>query len=296
MLAVIALAVGVPGVRHGDPTGFVLAYAFMQGLLTLLFLRSRRHTRDSEAERGFTTAYALGYALGGALWLVSLFVPPAFRLATWIVAMVVLMLTPVLAARRMPVEDFDAGHIAERYGSFALIVLGESVVSVAAGATATGWNAGAVFAAACGFGVAACVWWVYFDFIKASALSRRDLVPAFVWGYSHLFIFGGIAAAAAGVQLAVMAAASVQPIVSMGRAILDGGTVAYLLAIAAIHGVTVKRLDAVIAARLLAACGVAAVLGLGGALAAPLEMAMLIVVVAAEMVFEIVRSRRALVR
>jgi low temperature requirement protein LtrA len=289
MLAVLALSVGIDGVRHGRVAGFVLPYAFMQGLLSLLFLRSRRH---ATIERGFTTAYALGYGLGGALWLASVWTPEVARVPMWVLGMVVLMLTPMFAARRMPVERFDAGHIAERYGSFTLIVLGESVVAVAAGTALGGMNSGSVLAGVAGFGIAACVWWIYFEFIRASSLTRDDLVPAFVWGYGHLFIFAGIAAAASGVQRAVTAAAAGHALTAMDRAIVAVGMIATLAAMAAIHGVTVRRGDLVVVARLAAVLAIAVLALLGGGMSAPAFMVASLACVGGEAVFEIARARR----
>ena len=289
MLGVIALAVGVEGVHHGQIAGFVLAYAFMQGLLALLFLRSRRH---ATSERAFTTVYALGDALGAAAWLGSLWVPPGLRPAMWTLAMLVLMGTPMIAARAMPMEAFDSTHIAERYGQFTLIVLGESIVAVVAATAATGWNAGALLTAAGGFGLAACVWWIYFEFIKASSLTRDNLVRAFVWGYGHLLIFAGIAAAAAGVQLAVMSAAAERAIGASAALVLGGGTIAYLVAIALIHRTTVRRTDAMLIARLIAALIIAALAVAGAVLPAPVFVGWVLAALGGEAVFEIVRARR----
>jgi low temperature requirement protein LtrA len=288
MLGVIALAVGIEGVHRGRVAGFVLAYAFMQGLLALLFLRSRRHATH---ERAFTTTYALGDALGAAVWLASLWAPPSLRPAIWAVAMLVLMVTPMIAARSMPMEAFDSGHIAERYGQFTLIVLGESIVAVVAATAATGWNAGALLTAAAGFGLAACVWWIYFEFIRASSISRDNLARAFVWGYGHLLIFAGIAAAAAGVQLAVMRAAAGRGIGVSASLVLGGGTIAYLAAIALIHRTTEMRSDGTFVARLLAALAIAVLSAFGAGMPAPVFVGLVLAALGGEALFEIVRAR-----
>jgi low temperature requirement protein LtrA len=75
------------------------------------------------------------------LWLASLLVREHARPLPWALAMAVLMAAPVLAARSLPYRSYDARHIAERYGLFTLIVLGESVVSTVAGLD-TGGSAG----------------------------------------------------------------------------------------------------------------------------------------------------------
>jgi low temperature requirement protein LtrA len=160
------------------------------------------------------------------------------------------------------------------------------------GAAATGWNAGALVTGAAGFGVAACVWWVYFEFIEAPTFVRGQLVPGFVWGYGHLMIFAGIAAAAAGMLLAVMAAATGRTIGAWPAAIIAGGMIAHLLGIALIRMVA-RGADASVIARLIAAIAAAALAGAGAGLHPPGFVAALFAIMAAEAVFEIVRARRS---
>jgi low temperature requirement protein LtrA len=66
--------------------------------------------------------------VGAALWLASLGFAPAVRPWIWAGAMLVLLVTPVIAVRAVEDEPYDTSHIPERYGLFTLIVLGESIV------------------------------------------------------------------------------------------------------------------------------------------------------------------------
>jgi low temperature requirement protein LtrA len=260
MLTVICLAAGVGGVAAGQAAGFVLAYAALTGILAGLYLRAWRRAR---VLRPYCARYGLSNLLGAALWLSSLLVPPPARYGVWALAMLALMTGPVLAVRAYPGQAYDAGHIPERYGLFTLIVLGESVVAVSAGTADAGWSVPVALAAGTGFGLAAAVWWLYFSFVSAGALSRARLLAAFTWGYGQLCIFAGIAAAAVGVELAIEGAAEHHGLTAVGAVILCGGIAAFLLAISAIHAVTVRGGDAVLAARL-AAAGVAAALAVAG--------------------------------
>jgi low temperature requirement protein LtrA len=290
MLSVIVLAASIPGVAEGRSTGFVLAYAALQLLLAGLFARSWRHV---QATRPLSSRYAIGDALGAAIWLSSLLAPAEVRPWLWGLAMVVLMTAPVLAVRALELEAFDPGHIPERYGLFTLIVLGESIVAATAGASDTHGDVGAALVAVAGFLLAACIWWVYFEFVKSSSLSRDHLLPAFIWGYGHLLIFGGIAAAASGVELAVHATVEHHPMTGPERAALCGGLIAYLVAISAIHLVTVKRWDAVLGLRLCAAGVLAVLAAAGGGLDPRLLMALVLATVLAATLSEILRAARA---
>ena len=274
MLAVIGLAAGVGGVAAGQ-AGFVLAYAAMTVILAGLYLRAWRAAR---VLRPYCARYGLSNLLGAAVWLVSLLVPPPARYAVWALAMLVLMAGPVLAVRSYAGQAYDSGHIPERYGLFTLIVLGESVVAVSAGAAEAGWSGPVALAAVVGFALAAAVWWLYFSFVGAGALKRTRLLAAFVWGYGQLFIFAGIAAAAVGVELALEGAAAHRGLTAAGAAVLGGGITAFLLAISAIHAATVRGGDAVLAARLVAAGAAAALIPAGPALDPVLLLGLLVAV------------------
>jgi low temperature requirement protein LtrA len=155
------------------------------------------------------------------------------------------------------------------------------VVAVSAGAGDAGWSAPVALAAAAGFGLAAAVWWLYFGFVGAAALSRARLLAAFTWGYGQLLIFAGIAAAAVGVELALEGVASHHGLTASGAGILGGGLTAYLLAIGAIHAVTVRGGDAVLAARLGAAAVVVGLTLAGPALDPVLLLGLLLAVLVA---------------
>ena len=262
MLLVIALASQVPAVSEGHGKGFALAYGLLQTLIALLFLRARRH---ETAAKAFATRYAAGDALGAVIWLASAAAPAPWQYVLWGAGMAVLMATPPLAVMAYHGKAFNAAHIAERYGLFTLIVLGESVVAVAA---ALGGEAGlrGGLTAALGFGVAACLWWVYFGSVRWSSLTRDSLLRSFTWGYGHLFVFAGIAATAVGVHLAADAASGHEGMTAVARWILAGGLDAVLLALVAIHFVTVLRWDALSALRLGAAAALATLAAASGGL------------------------------
>lgn len=262
MLLVIALASQVGAVAEGHGAGFALVYGLLQALIALLFLRARRH---ETAARAFATRYAAGDAAGAVVWLASAAVPAPWQYVLWAAGMCVLMATPPLAVMAYHGKAFNAAHIAERYGLFTLIVLGESVVAVAA---SLGGDAGLRrgLTAALGFGVAACLWWVYFGSVRWSSLTRDSLLRSFTWGYGHLFVFAGVAASAVGVHLAADAAAGHGGMTASARWIYAGGLDAVLLALVAVHFVTVMRWDALAAVRAGAAVALAVLAAAGGGL------------------------------
>jgi low temperature requirement protein LtrA len=121
-------------------------------------------------------------------------------------------------------------HIAERYGLFTLIVLGESVatatVAVRSALDAPGHDSKPLLELAfAGLVVVFALWWLYFDRPAHGLLTTLRM--SLLWGYGHYFIFGSAAAVGAGLGVAVDHAAHVGEI--SGR--LAGGAVAVPVAV-----------------------------------------------------------------
>lgn len=233
MLLVIVLAAGIPRVYEGNDRLFVVAYASMQVLLVVMFARVLPHAGPA---RRFVRNYMLGDGLGGLIMLSSLLVEQPSRYWFWALAVTVLMVAPVFAVRAYEGQPFDSRHIPERYGLFTIIVLGESVIAVAASLGDVALDGGAIASALLGFGIAAAIWWGYFETVSSTSLSRERVGASFLWGYGHLLGFAGIAATAIGVELAVEAGAAGDHGLSLAtRLMLGGGVASFLVTLVAIQ-------------------------------------------------------------
>lgn len=197
MLPLAALAVFAhDGLGETSPA-FALSYAAARGLIMLLWLRGGFH---NAAFRPVSNRYAAGFGVSALLFVLSIFVPAPWRFAMWGVGLLIDLLTPLTTLgiqRRLP--RLSAAKLTERFGLFVIIVLGETIVGVVQGmaeeeplSPATGLTGGLGMALAFG------LWWVYFDFV-----ARRQPKPGvwwrLIWGYLHLPLVMGIAAAGAGV-------------------------------------------------------------------------------------------------
>ena len=166
---------------------------------------------------------------------------------------------------------------------FTLIVLGESVISVAQGAADVDWTVRALAAAVGGFVAVACLWWLYFDRIDDGAI--RSVLQGLVWNYAHLPLLAGLVSVAVGTEYAVVEAAAGRLQRSTALA-LGGGTALYLLA-TVVAGLAVRRTTdrmrwlGLGAAALALAIGLVWPLGFPAGLLVALDL-MLIVLVAVE--------------
>jgi low temperature requirement protein LtrA len=282
MLAVIAMALSVHDALHGGSAQFALAYAAVRTVVVALNARASRHAAPA---RPLLNLYVAAFTAGVALWLVSVLVPEPYRYLLWAAGMVVDLSAPWLGRMRMARAPIHASHITERYGLFTLIVIGESVISVAQGAAGVDWEPRTLAVAVVGFLAVACLWWIYFEYL--GGLAVRSVLDGLSLTYAHLPLLAGLVSVAVGTELAVLQAAGGE-LERATAAALGGGTALYLLALTAIHATTGHAIgDRVLWLRLAAAV-VALAIGALGPLGAPLGLiallaALLVVHVAAEM-------------
>jgi low temperature requirement protein LtrA len=133
------------------------------------------------------------------------------------------------------------GHFAERHGLILIIALGESIVAIGVGADAH-VDAGVVGAAILGIGVAAALWWLYFDVV--SMLAQRDLsamtpgrerneVARDAYSYLHFPMVAGVVLLALGLKKTLADVG--EPLELVPAAAMLGGTAVYLLAHVAVR-------------------------------------------------------------
>jgi low temperature requirement protein LtrA len=96
-------------------------------------------------------------------------------------------------------------HIAERYGLFTLIVLGEVILAATTAiqeALSTEGASAALFGvAAGGLLLVSGLWWMYFLRSAGDGLRETPRI-AFLWGYGHYVVFAAVGALGAGLEVA----------------------------------------------------------------------------------------------
>ena len=193
MVGVLILATGVPKIAQGDFTTVTIGYAVMRIGLVAMWLRA---AREHPERRRTAMRYALGIGALQLSWLARLALPAAWSLPSFVVLMLLELAIPLWAERtgRTP---WHAHHIAERYGLFTIIVLGECVLgatnSVAGVIEAQGWSLDVALVGLGSVSLVLSLWWVYFLVPNAETLHHHR-ERAFNWGYGHFVVFGSLAA------------------------------------------------------------------------------------------------------
>jgi low temperature requirement protein LtrA len=203
MAGVLVLAAGVaPAFERGDFTIGVLGYVLMRVALVTQWLRVARSVPEY---RETALRFAIPIAAVQVLWIVRLGLPAPISIATLVVGVVLELLIPIWAERRN-MTPWHPHHIAERYGLFTIIVLGESVLAstaaILAARSETGTSLDLIVIALAGLVLIFACWWLYFLESDAPRLdARRDL--GFIWGYGHYAVFASLAAIGAGIEVTV---------------------------------------------------------------------------------------------
>ncbi|MGW3556380.1 low temperature requirement protein A [Streptomyces sp. NPDC000963] len=201
---VLILAAGVSrAFEEHDFLVVYLGYVVMRLALVFQWLRAARHATDP-AERTMCRRYAGGVLLCQIGWLGLVLAPEPAR--PWVfLVMALAELSVPLYAERAGTSAWHAHHIAERYGLFTLIVLGETVaaatVAVKSGIVENDALDELLPIATGGLLLVFAAWWVYFVVPAHDRLTSSR--QAFLWGYGHYLILMSAAAIGAGLEIAV---------------------------------------------------------------------------------------------
>jgi low temperature requirement protein LtrA len=203
MFAVAALASTVPDAFHGGQNAFALAYVSVRLILIALYVRVYRQL---EVARPVAAWLIFMFGLAVVDWLISLAVPVPWKYVFWGVALALEHAAPIRAWRLIRDAPVHPRHIPERFGLLIIIVLGEAVIGVVLGTTSVSWTPLSGTTAFAGFVAAAAIWWLYFDFLDATVVTR-NVLSGITFVYAHYFVAAGIAALGVGVKLTILSAA-----------------------------------------------------------------------------------------
>ncbi len=231
MAALLVVSLCVPGAFDDLALTFAIAYGFVRACHIALFWIA---SRDHPGFRRSTTGLGIGTAIGVSLLICASFFDGAAQGAIWALALVLDVSEPYFFGSAG--WKLAPGHFAERHGLIMIIALGESIVAIGVGATA-GVTAGVVAAAVLGVGLAAAMWWMYFDvvaIVAAHHLSRaavgreQNEMARDSYSYLHFPMVAGIVLVALGLKKTIE---HVEDPLKIEIAVaLAGGLAIYLLA------------------------------------------------------------------
>jgi low temperature requirement protein LtrA len=228
MAAFFIVSLAVPRAFGDD--GVAFGYAYL--LLTLVHLAGfvfggvsalARAIRQVAGPNVLAAGLILGAGYAGGPWHWPL----------WAAAVAVQWLPPIVtgSASRFPI---DAAHFGERHGLMILIVLGESLVSVAVAAESLPVTISLAVGALCGLACSTAMWFCYFagdDDRAAEAFGQPGPQPSGLVSYDvpHALMLIGVLGVAAGSRLSLPRLT--EPATLAAAALLAGGAALYVAAL-----------------------------------------------------------------
>ncbi|MGL6235345.1 MAG: low temperature requirement protein A [Segniliparus sp.] len=193
---VLAAAVYLPEATRESV--MIAGYVLMRLAMVSQWLRAA--ASDPE-HRATALRYAVGITLVQAFWVGALFLPGGpFGPVCFLLGAAFELAIPALAEWKSA-TPWHPHHIAERYGLFTIIVLGEAVAS-----SATAIREGVVeeraasvelTLAGSALVILFAMWWIYFERPVHNRLTGFG--PALTWGFGHYWIYASGAAVGAGI-------------------------------------------------------------------------------------------------
>ncbi|NYH54469.1 low temperature requirement protein LtrA [Nocardiopsis arvandica] len=197
MAGVLVLAAGVPAAfQQGDFSVVVVGYVVMRVAMVTQWLRAA-----AEHPEGRVSAlwYAAGITVVQVGWIARLWAPGVWAPVTFVALVAAELAVPAWAEYRGGSTHWHPGHIAERYGLFTIIVLGEVVLATLAAFRSAmadhGLSATVLMIALGGLLLVFGLWWTYFT---GDDVGLPTLRTALAWGYGHYAVFASLAALGAG--------------------------------------------------------------------------------------------------
>jgi low temperature requirement protein LtrA len=230
MAGLLVVALCVPEALGDRALTFAVAYGLVRlGHIALFLIASR----DTPALRRSVLGFAVNTAIAVGLLVGASFADGGVQTALWVTAIVVDWggaIYGVEGWRLVP------AHFAERHNLVIILALGESIVALGVGANLD-LTALVITAAVLGVGLAAALWWIYFDvvalvterrLVQAAEGRQRNQLARDSYSYLHFPMVAGIVLGAFGLEATLGHGDA--PLDGIHAFALLGGTAIYLLA------------------------------------------------------------------
>jgi low temperature requirement protein LtrA len=204
MTGVLIVAAGISRAFRGGWHLEIITAGYVVMRLAMVALWLRAAVADP-AGRRCALRYAVGVATLQVLWVARLALPAEGGLASFLALAALEMMVPIWAEAAGR-TSWHPRHIAERYGLFTIILLGESVLAasrgVAGAVESSEISMRLVVIAVSGLVLLFAFWWLYFLAPAGAGLSDHRH-RSYLWGYGHYGIFAALAALGAGLEVTV---------------------------------------------------------------------------------------------
>ncbi|WP_345633711.1 low temperature requirement protein A [Rugosimonospora acidiphila] len=214
MAAIFVTALVIPhAFRRGGgvvdaPLALAISYLVVRALqLGLYYLV----TADDRRQRTTLLRFCVPTAMTDAVLVLGALPGPILQTVLWGAAFLIDAVGGRIATNATGWLLRSPSHFAERHGLVLIIALGESLISVGAGAGTAATRGSVLVAALLGLSIAFCLWWLYFERVAPAAGQalgraaglRRGQLAADAYTLSHFGAVSGVIFIALGIEQAL---------------------------------------------------------------------------------------------
>lgn len=166
-------------------------YGFLTSYLVIRILLLMMYVRVSSIEPEATVIgkhLGIGFSIGLSVSFLSILAEPPFRYFLLYLGILIEIITPVICRKILKLISVNSYHMPERFGLLTIILLGETIVSIATKLDDLAWTFYTVLMAINGFIIVCTIWWLYFEIHEDKAVGQNIGTGQQIL-YGHLGIY-----------------------------------------------------------------------------------------------------------
>ena len=200
MFVLIILSTTIGSGIENNYRVFLMVYGLVKIITAGLYAKDIQKIKGRSINRRIIWVLAFGTLLAVAGVFFS------YQIAA--VLLIISILTEIIIIQttlnsRNATEPVDKEHLIERIGLLAIVLLGESIISLTSGLTNVNWTLLAITTGIVGFLIIAMIWWIYFDSLNLLNESKKDKYGTGII-YSQLLVYMSFAILANTIRHAIL--------------------------------------------------------------------------------------------
>ncbi|WP_418896462.1 low temperature requirement protein A [Stomatohabitans albus] len=200
MSAIVVLILFSSDVPYDGFSIFTSLYSAIRLFQSFMYIRVYVTHKD---EIGFAKDVAIQIGVTALITLSSALFSGYVAMVVFYGGIILEMIWQYSIRGKLRSRPIDKSHMIERLGLLAIIILGESMISIVGGLTIEQFNPADILSAVSGFAIICLIWWVYFSYYDRFERSTR-IFTGDILIFMHLFLCQGLLILAALIEHAIL--------------------------------------------------------------------------------------------
>lgn len=200
MFVLIILSTTLSSGIENNYKGFLMVYGVAKIIISVLYAKDIHKIEGRSINKRVIWVLSFGTVLALAGIFFSYHVAAVLLSSSIILEIIVIQTTLNSKHSTKPVNK---EHLVERIGLLAIVLLGESIISLTSGLADVDWTMLTIVTGIVGFSIIAMIWWIYFDSLDLLIESKKDKYGTGII-YSQLLVYMSFAIIANTIRHAIL--------------------------------------------------------------------------------------------